>query len=120
MATRADGRPAAPAKHMAYADRVARYERIKALRAQDEPVPYEDIGAMFSPPLTRERVRQIAEGGRPAKGGRPGRADRAEVMRRKLAEWERRLANRKAKGLPTEEAERRVAEWSAELARVTG
>lgn len=98
-------------------ERVSRYERVMAMRSQS--MSYSAIGKVFDPPLSKERVRQIAARGRPRRAGRPDGPERREVLRRKLAFHERRLRNAQKSGdRPTEATERRIAELSAELARL--
>jgi hypothetical protein len=104
-------------------DRVARYERIVAMRSKDPPMSYEDIAEALGPDpvtgevLTRERIRQIID--RPPKRpGRPPSADRATVLRRKLAFWEQRRARLAAAGRSTAQPDERIRFLSRELARL--
>jgi hypothetical protein len=99
-------------------ERIARYERIIAMRGPDPEKPkmsYEDIGAQFDPPLSRERVRQIIEKP-PARPGRPSAPGRTDVMRRKLAYWEDRLVNAKTPE-QGDEAKQRIEHFSRVLAQ---
>ncbi len=99
-------------------ERVARYERIMAMRGPDPENPlmsYEDIGLRFDPPLSRERVRQIIAKP-PKKPGRPSAPGRTDVLRRKLAFWEDRLANAKSEPQAAE-ARDRIDHFSRILAR---
>lgn len=98
---------------------IERYDRIVALREQDPPLSYEAIGALFDPPLSRQRVAEIVSLGRPKAIGRPGHADRRERLERKLATWQGRLVGRRERGVGVEEAERRIAELTDELSRVS-
>jgi hypothetical protein len=100
----------------------ARYERILKLRGpEDAPVmTYEDIGAKFKPPISRERVRQIIEAGPPAAHGRPRAAHNIEKKRAALALWIERRNNRAERGQDTAYAESRIASLSVELASVDG
>ena len=110
MATRGG---AAPATLEA---RIARYERIVAMRAQTPPMTYAAIGEIFG--ITKERVRTIEAVGRPGRAGRPSGPARAQRLRGKLGFWER---ERERATTPERraDAEARVASISAELARVS-
>src|SRR6188768_1788122 len=96
-------------------ERLARYERIMAMRGEDPANPkmsYEDIGAAFDPPLSRERVRQIIDKP-PKRPGRPHAPGRRDIMRRKLAYWEERALNAKS-DKQAAEAKERIAFFSAQ------
>lgn len=100
-------------------ERIARYERIMAMRGKDPANPdmsLEDIGAAFDPPLSRERVRQIIEQGMPRRVGRPSSPEKRDELRRLLATWERRRAARAARGLDTRTAEARISALTTQLA----
>lgn len=100
-------------------DRLARYERIIAMRGDDPEHPkmsYEEIGASFTPPLTRERVRQIIAKP-PRRPGRPTSPGRRDVLRRKLAFWEERRTAGLKQGNDTSGADERIVFFSGELAR---
>lgn len=102
-------------------ERIERYERMVALRNSTEPpMPYEEVGARLVPKLSKERVRQILEKGRPRRAGRPDRPDKREVLRRKLAFWERRLeaANEAGREDARVEAERWIADLTSRLAQL--
>ena len=98
-------------------ERVARYERIMAMRGpEDHPrMSYEEIGAAFDPPLTRERVRQIIAKP-PRRPGRPSGIGRRDALRRKLQFWEARRARAKTER-QREDAANRVAHFSNLLAQ---
>lgn len=109
---------------MTLKQRVARYERIMAMRAQNPPMTYEEIGSALTPMLGRERVRQIAEGnlrdkaGPPGRVGRPAGPPRRDRLRSRLRYWERVRQSRVDQGLDTKDAERRIAALSDDLATI--
>jgi hypothetical protein len=99
-------------------ERIARYERIMAMRGPDPENPLmtlEAIGDTFDPPLERERVRQIIAAGRPKRAGRPRSPDRLAEARRTLGVWEQRRARAATAGRSTATADRRIAALTAEL-----
>ena len=110
-----------------YADRVARYERIIAMRGGDPERPkmsLDEIAEALGPdpltgePLTRQRVQQIID--RPPRpAGRPASVDRIDRLRRKLAGWEQRRARAREKGRATEREDNRIRALSEELARLS-
>ena len=96
-------------------ERVARYERILSMRSQTPPMTYEAIGAVLG--LTKERIRAIDAAGRPKRTGRPAGPKRVERLRSKLQFWERQRERQQDNPEKLADAERRIAEISAELAR---
>lgn len=95
-------------------DRVARYERIIAMR---KTMTYEAIGEVFG--LTKERIRAIEAAGRPKPAGRPAGPERVERLRAKLAFWERQRERQADNPEKLADAEARIEKIAAELARVT-
>lgn len=100
-------------------ERLARYERILAMRSMDPPMTYEAIGATFDPPLGKERVRQILANP-PRRIGRPSGPGRREELRKRLSYWEDQRASRERAGFDATYAAGRVAKISAELAALDG
>ena len=93
--------------------RRARYERIVAMRSNG--MTLEAIGASFDPPLTKERVRQIARR-EPQRTGRPHAAHRLITLRHRLQFWEARKATRAQAGLDTSDANARIRAISEQIA----
>lgn len=96
-------------------DRIARHERVLAMRQLDPPMTFEEIGRQFKPRLSKERVRQILAKP-PQAVGRPHSPQKRAELQRNLRFWEQRRANRLDAKADTSYAEERIAAITAELA----
>lgn len=94
------------------ADRQERYERMLAMKEAGRTL--EQIGAAFGG-LSRARVAQILERP-PRKPGPPFRPETINVLRDRLATWERRRTVRIEKGLPTTVADQHIENLIKDIA----
>jgi hypothetical protein len=93
--------------------RRARYERIVAMRSNGTTL--KAIGASLDPPLTKERVRQIA-GREPKRTGRPRSGQRLITLRHRLQFWDAQRAERARVGRDTFYADARITALSEQIA----